>query len=117
MTQLESFKSPDARLDPDILTLEHILPENPDGNWSNYFGAEHVNDFIDRLGNMTVMDKQKNNELARKSFADKAAVYSKSPISITQEISKFEQWSPDSVASRQAAMADVAIKLWSIQFN
>ena len=56
------------------LSVEHVLPRNPDMAWQEYFGLSTYNDGIDRLGNMALLSPQKNQELGQSTYAEKRKV-------------------------------------------
>ncbi|MBL4854081.1 MAG: DUF262 domain-containing protein [Robiginitomaculum sp.] len=117
LAQLERHVSPDLPLDDTVLTLEHILPENPTPEWSEYFGAEDVSECVDKLGNMTLLNKQQNNNLARKLFNSKKEVLKESPLQISKKVANYESWNKNAVDDRQAWLADIAVSKWKIQFS
>lgn len=94
------------------LTLEHIIPLNPNDNWK--LPDDVVHGYAKRLGNMTLLDPTTNTDIGNKAFADKRAVYQKSPLLITQEIGKELFWGPDEINSRQAVMAATALDIWKL---
>ena len=108
----------DASNAPDfsLLTLEHILPESPDGQWIDYFGKDDYNEHIDRLGNMTLASKELNRDLDRKSFDEKKKLLSGNNLKITEKIQDYEIWNSDAVNDRQNWMATYAVQKWKIQF-
>jgi Protein of unknown function (DUF1524) len=67
-----------------------------------------------RLGNMTLLDPTMNNDIGNKPFEEKTTIYKTSPILITQEIAGFKKWGPDEIDERQAALADDALKIWTV---
>lgn len=103
-------------LDASMLTIEHILPESPDGSWIKEFGKDY-NDYIDRLGNMTLVSKELNRELDRKDFLAKKELLKKEPLGITTKIFEYEKWVGDSVNERQNWLGSYAAQRWKIQFN
>jgi hypothetical protein len=57
------------------LTIEHILPENPNDEWINFFPNTDVQDYICRIGNLTLLESSKNKDADRKSFEQKHSIY------------------------------------------
>lgn len=104
-------------IDFSLLTLEHILPESPDGQWIDYFGKDDYNEHIDRLGNMTLVSKDLNKELNRKKFDDKKETLKSSHLKITNKIQEYKNWNAESVNDRQNWMANFALQRWKIEFN
>ncbi len=104
--------------DPNIVDLEHILPKKPkEGEWTN-FSNEEVEEFKNRLGNLTVMSKKKNSDLKSESFEKKVEVYKTSDIQITKDIAeKYSEWSLENIIKRQEFLADIAVKTWNLKLN
>ena len=63
---------------------------------------------------MTLLDPTMNNDIGNKSFDEKVQIYKTSPILITQEIADFKKWGPDEIDERRAALADDALKIWTV---
>lgn len=81
--------------------------------------------YQNRLGNLTLVDKQKNSALGvvpfeRKCYAgkDKKGVekgcFKNSHIQITKEILGWEEWNKDSIDKRQENLASIARDIWKI---
>ena len=97
---------------PSSLTLEHILPYNPDDAWQEYFGRESVEQAIDRLGNMALLPSSQN--LGQESFAKKRAVLQQSPYKINQHIAEYDEWNMDALKDHQEWLARHARTVWKI---
>ena len=117
LSEIEVAIDPNSAIDSSLLTLEHILPENPDGEWIDSFGKDDYNEHIDRLGNMTLVSKELNQELNRKNFNEKKKILKVSKQKITEKIQEYETWNSETVNDRQNWMATYAVQKWKIQFN
>lgn len=117
LSEIEVAIDPNSAIDSSSLTLEHILPENPDGEWIDSFGKDDYNEHIDRLGNMTLVSKKLNQELSRKNFNEKKKTLKVSKQKITEKIQEYETWNSETVNDRQNWMATYAVQKWKIQFN
>ena len=117
LSEIEATIDNTNTIDFPLLTLEHILPESPDGQWIDYFGKGDYNEHIDRLGNMTLASKELNKELARKSFDEKKEILNASNLKITEKIRSYKTWNSEAVNDRQNWMANFAVQKWKIQFN
>lgn len=95
------------------LTLEHVLPENPSGNWTNV-PDEVASAYYRRLGNMTLLPKRPNNDLQSKSFDEKKEVYKDSALEITKPILDQDKWDQATIEDRQKWLAAIAVKAWPI---
>lgn len=96
-----------------MINLEHILPESPGKNWPQ-FAPELAEALYRRLGNMALLQATKNSNLKSDPFAEKKKLYSVSKFKLTSEVASAVNWTPDTIASRQNAMADLALKAWPL---
>jgi hypothetical protein len=99
--------------DEDIVTLEHILPQNPSSAWA-HFTEEDANLYYRRLGNMTLLKKKLNTEADTDSFENKKKVYAKSQIDLTRDLISYAAWTPNEINARQKKLASEAVKTWPI---
>ena len=99
------------------VTIEHILPQNPDDLWSVNFQNVDVQDYIFRIGNLTLLELNKNKEAARKSFDEKQILFSGSSFKLSNEKINYEVWNVSSISSRQTEMSNRAATIWKINYN
>ncbi len=98
------------------ITLEHVLPLNPEDGWDG-FSEGDVDAQTFRLGNMTLLEAGSNRDAGNAGYEAKKAVFEKSRFTITQNIAyKYAEWTPETVDSRQEAMARSAAAIWRIDF-
>lgn len=97
-------------------TIEHILPEAYNANWSDNFTEEEHDKYVYLLGNYTLLEPSKNNrEAADKSFADKKGIYATSKYTLSRNVFENE-WSPKAIKQRQAKLAKTACGIWQVQY-
>jgi len=53
-----------------------------------------------------------NSDLQSSDFKTKKAVYKDSPYELTMMIAQNKTWTKDEIASRQKALADLALEAW-----
>lgn len=96
-----------ASLDWDNLTLEHILAEGLD--WARR------EEYLERLGNLTLLSFKMNDEAANKPFKiKKKKIYEKEKrIKITKDLTKFTDFTKDTIILRQKYLAEMAVKVWN----
>jgi hypothetical protein len=97
-------------------TLEHILPEN---DFSHYpdFDEESHGKYVYRIGNLTLLEPNKNNrQAAAKEFSEKLDVFKTSKYAITNKIGG-STWNSKAIEFRQISLAKKACAVWQIQFN
>lgn len=88
------------------VTIEHI-------ERSSSSDAE-LTGLLNRLGNLTLLEKKLNRKAGGKSFADKRGVYKESQFEITKKLSRKQTWTKQSVAKRTEELADLAIRAWPL---
>ncbi|KOP26719.1 hypothetical protein AMR41_08855 [Hapalosiphon sp. MRB220] len=99
------------------LNLEHILPQKPSDKWLVEFSNTDPNQYIYRLGNMTLLDSSVNRKVGNNSFKEKSVkAFSNSQLDITKEILKCKIWGPKEIEERQDKMAKAACKIWSLNY-
>ncbi|GAB1402196.1 DUF262 domain-containing protein [Elusimicrobiota bacterium] len=101
-------------LDINSLTVEHILAQNKNGDWTSYEDAE---EYIWKLGNLTLLEKETNRKLNNKIFAKKIPIYSNIQMPIVQNIipnSINKTWTKESIEKRQKELANLAQDIWGI---
>jgi uncharacterized protein with ParB-like and HNH nuclease domain len=99
------------------LTLEHILPEQPDGEWVAYLEKKKMNkdEWVSRIGNMTLLTEKMNSNAKSKSFIRKRDEYFKnSTLKLNQNLVGLVQWDGEEIAKRQAWLAEQAVKIWRL---
>lgn len=98
----------------DKYNIEHILPESLGNDWDQFSDTEHEQ-FVYRLGNMTLMNSTDNRLVGNMEFPDKKGTYAKSEFLITQKIAEENsEWTPEHIANRQKWMAKQAKTIWRI---
>jgi len=102
---------------PEKVTLEHILPENPTDlqkDWPSFDENLHKT-YYRRIGNLTLLDKKMNNDIGNGPFKGKKAVYEDSELIITKEIVKYNDWTPSEIEARQKEFAKKAVEIWNLK--
>lgn len=104
--------------DPNVVDLEHILPKKPkEGEWTN-FTKEEVEEYKNRIGNLTIMSKKLNNDQKSESFEKKKENYKTSDIKITNEIAiNYSEWNKENIKKRQEFLAGIAVKTWDLKLD
>lgn len=99
--------------DADKITLEHVLPRSPEGNWPT-FSDEEAAEFSGRLGNMVLLPRKMNSDLKSDTFEAKRKVYRDAPYVLTAQIADLSEWTPDAIDHRQEQLGTLAIKTWPV---
>ncbi|MDP4539694.1 DUF262 domain-containing HNH endonuclease family protein [Qipengyuania sp. DY56-A-20] len=115
LAKLESHVSGIPR-DPetDSGSIEHILPENPSQDWTIMFPEELWEQSIYRVGNLTLLEVNKNRDIGNKPYGEKVLVYPTSQYRLTQKVAEYapEDWTPARLNARQISMANRALQIW-----
>ena len=92
--------------DTDPGTVEHVLPENPAGEWTAAFASEHRDAAVHRLGNLTLLEAAANRAVGAGGYA------------LTRRIPELapERWTPALLEARQHELADRAVRVWRSDF-
>ena len=111
--KIEKFES-GADIDTNESSLEHILPDNPNEDWN--WEDIKIQQYRYRLGNMTLLEVGKNNNLGNSLFAEKKEVYKSSKVPMTLKIgeSDIKEWTEENIECRQKTMAKEAKGIWRI---
>ena len=108
------------------LHLEHIIPKTIDtkksqkefGDWIEYLGANSIErhkDYVNRIGNLTLLGQKLNIIASNNPFSDKLKEYKKSNISLTKDIAKnYKSFKFKDVEKRSIQMGKDAVLLWDI---
>jgi hypothetical protein len=105
--------------------LEHIMPQTPDSNlgWGHIMDGDKKSEvyplYLNRLGNLLVLDADINVEIKNKSFADKQSGYLRSQLKLPHRVNGYlnhetKLWDYDSIQTRQKALAELAVKIWNM---
>lgn len=108
--------------------LEHILPRNPSSAWGGIENDPDFSNYINRFGNLLILDSKHNLALSNSSFDDKLEFPPDPPKSYKNQ--KFETvkevvsntswlsggtWAFQSIEKRQRHLADkYALDIWSL---
>jgi hypothetical protein len=99
--------------DPQVINLEHILPEEPGKNWPE-FDEEIVSVYTRRIGNLALLLAKSNSDLRSSDFKTKKAVYRDSAYELTRMIARVSSWTKKEIAERQKTLANLALKAWPL---
>jgi len=99
--------------DKDSMTLEHVLPLNPEGRWPQ-FTDEEVRTYAKRIGNLCLLPKKLNKSLENFDQKTKYEVYKTAPYVLTSQIADAGVWNVAAICKRQAGLAQLALKAWPL---
>lgn len=79
-------KTKEQDIDFDEVNIEHILPQKPVKGSS--LRRKDIKQYVNRLGNLTIVDKRINSKVGNKSVKEKMAGYKESTLAVNQELIK-----------------------------
>lgn len=101
-----------VRPSDDNASIEHILPQDFISNWN--IDETQGNKLVDRLGNMSLLERNLNKDVQNVGYQEKLTVYSKSTYLSSNGLPTDypNEWNADTIAQRQLKMARVAKTIW-----
>lgn len=101
------------------LSIEHVLPQSPkDPYWEARFGPREHQQWLHRLGNLTLLSGMKNVLARNYAFPAKRDVYLKHnavvSFDLTKEVCAAEEWTLAVLEARHARLMEVARSLWGM---
>ncbi len=113
----DNKSSGEYKIDFDNVNIEHLLPQKPNKEWK--IDKSQIKDFVDLLGNLTLVHKKTNSRAGNKSMKDKAQILKKSEIAITKEIAKKlidtnYKWGGEEIKKRHEELAKISYdEIWA----
>jgi uncharacterized protein with ParB-like and HNH nuclease domain len=96
-------------------TLEHIMPQKPESFSDWGMNEDEHTDWVQSIGNLTLLEQPINSSIKNKKFSIKRAEYEKqaTDMNLTKEIvTTFKEWSLASIQARADKLSRFAIKNW-----
>jgi uncharacterized protein with ParB-like and HNH nuclease domain len=114
--------------------IEHILPQTPNDVVVEAFDKpEQYNEYVEKLGNLTLLEKTINTSVSNGLFRNKKAGYEQSSYLLTrsivekpqvgsntqlnravEDLLQFEEWSSESIEQRQEMLVKLAAVVWGM---
>jgi hypothetical protein len=97
------------------INLEHVMPLQAGEDWD--VDDDMAETSQNMLGNMLLLKSNQNRDLGNLPFAEKSAVYAKSGYDLTKQVAGYQQWTLEEIRDRQAKLAKLAVKTWTLDFS
>ena len=99
-------------------SIEHILPQNPSGDWRETFSTPEMEAAVDRIGNTTLLEPALNRNIGSAPYAEKRPTYERSAYALTRQIAEKapEEWNFARMETRQQRLARRAVQVWRSDF-
>lgn len=114
LRELENFEEREIRVNEDNMKvhIEHIMPKSPKkGAWGHIIKEDHEQ-YLQRLGNLTLLGDEKNQSASNADFERKKGIYKDSKIMMTNDLTKIKTWTIKDIEKRQKDLANKAVKVW-----
>lgn len=120
LSEINNYWQPtnELKIDYNNVNIEHLIPQNPDKSWG--LNKADIKDYVNNLGNLTLVDKIINSKAGNKSFALKIELLKESQLPITSKLIKELEsgknvWDKEAILSRQQEFAELAFdKVWKL---
>lgn len=117
-----SLAQGEARYDYPVITVEHILPQNPKvgSKWLEWFDDEEASlELVHKIGNLALLSRRKNAEAQNYEFDKKKEKYfmtdkGVSPFAITTQVLQQTEWTPEIIEERQTNLIRKLRLLWRL---
>ncbi len=121
----DELRGEPAGVDPDIYTIEHVLPQRPSGSsvWRQWFPtAEERSQVVDSLGNLVLITKSQNDRAKNASWDAKKQIYlattEKAPLlPITRDVIDAREWRRSEIEAREQKLFEIIETLWRIDLK
>ena len=99
-------------------SIEHILPQNPSGEWMEAFSPLEQEAAINRIGNATLLESAVNRDIGSATYAEKRPAYERSAYALTRQVAETapEEWTFAFMERRQQHLARRAVRVWRSDF-
>ncbi|MEU7673566.1 DUF262 domain-containing HNH endonuclease family protein [Micromonospora taraxaci] len=104
-----------------IISVEHVLPQKPrsDSQWVEDFTADERALWTHRLGNLLLLNRNKNSQAQNYDFAKKKEKYfgpaaGVTGFALTTRVIKEPEWTPDLLERRQSELTGILVKEWEL---
>ena len=105
------------------ITVEHVLPQHPSegSQWLQWFPHEELREhYVHRLGNLALLSGYKNSRAQNFDFETKKDKYftgddGSTPFTMTSQVLKEIEWTPEVIAQRQELLMSRLKQLWRLE--
>jgi hypothetical protein len=111
--------NPGVTYDHKIITVEHVLPQNPKANsqWFAAFTEEQRLVWTHRLANLVLLNQAKNAQAQNYDFDEKKRRYFASSLgtatfALTSQVLNHPTWTPHVLEERQAELVEALVGEW-----
>jgi len=117
LERLENFENTECVIIDENITIEHILPQNPDSKWKTDLSSEDYKfmmTYLNSIGNLTLSGN--NGKLGNKTFIEKRdlenAGYKASRLWLNKYLASIDCWNKTAIEKRFDMIAERFLKIW-----
>lgn len=113
LESIEAFYQHKERVNPDELSIEHVMPQTLTGAWESELGEDWETThelMLHTLGNLTLTAY--NAVLSNDSFASKKEHFAKSHLDMNKYFEDKIVWNREEIEKRSSFLADKALLIW-----
>ena len=116
LLKIEERETQNIPVEMSEVTIEHLMPQTLSDWWKTYLGGEDeaeviYSEYLNCIGNLTPVSQSYNSAMSNKPWNDKLLSLKDVQFTITSEIADiYVEWGKESIAIRNASMADRAIE-------
>jgi uncharacterized protein with ParB-like and HNH nuclease domain len=101
----------------DAPTIEHVMPQTPGPEWKTHLGSsweQIYKDYLDTIGNLTLVTQEWNWELSNSPFDNKKALLSDHGLKINSEYfsQSISNWDDQAIQARANFLIDAILAIW-----
>src|SRR6185437_5266780 len=97
----------------DDITLEHVLPKNPNSLWKDPL-PDVQSGYVDLIGNLSLLERNNNQDLGNCDFASKKVTYAASKLALNKTLISYHRWTVKEIEDRSKKLAAVAKSVWRV---
>lgn len=118
LEKIENFIDVDKEKFSNKITVEHILPKTLNKEWEEYVNKNNMDpeEFVNRLGNMTLLSEKVNRKTQNDFFIKKRDEFyiKMTKLKINEPLKNIESWTSMDIETRQEWFARHAVNIWKI---
>lgn len=112
LKEFELSKNPANEKTLGKLSLEHILPRNPENKNDWNIDDEKQQDLLWNIGNLALIGQKYNVKMSNKDFSKKKIWLRKSELKSTSKISEAESWTEKEIIERNIEISNFIVNYW-----
>lgn len=118
LQKIELHLEPEFEKFSEKITLEHILPRNPDAEWKKHLKLNKMDhaQMVNKLGNLTLLLGRVNKAAQNKFITEKVKDYYKtsSKLKVNQDLMIQKSWTETDIQNRQNWLAKLCLEIWKL---